>query len=77
MKLIIIKIDIKSGKQENTLKINGSKISRPYIFDNNMYLIKKNAINIMKFEHDDWCNKMKNVKKECNCDPDVSVGPLE
>ena len=39
--------------------------------------IKKNAINIMKFEHDDWCNKMKSVKKECNCNPDVSVGPLE
>ena len=40
-------------------------------------LIKKNAINIMMFEHDDWCNKMKSVKKECNCNPDVSVGPLE
>ena len=40
-------------------------------------LIKKNAINIMKFEHDDLCNKMKNMKKECNCDPDVSVGPIE
>ena len=40
-------------------------------------LIKKNAINIMKFEHDDWCNKMKSVKKECNCNPDVSVGPLD
>tara|TARA_B100001250_G_scaffold386801_1_gene383631 strand:- start:164 stop:1444 length:1281 start_codon:yes stop_codon:yes gene_type:complete len=40
----IIKIDIKTGNQENIFKINTSKISRPYIFDKNMYLIKNNAI---------------------------------
>ena len=40
----IIKFDIKTGEQENILKIHNSKISRPYVFDNNMYLIKNNAI---------------------------------
>ena len=38
------KFDIKTGEQENILKIHNSKISRPYVFDNNMYLIKNNAI---------------------------------
>tara|TARA_B100000131_G_scaffold308937_1_gene338857 strand:- start:278 stop:1555 length:1278 start_codon:yes stop_codon:yes gene_type:complete len=40
----IIKIDLKSGVQENIFKLHGSKISRPYIHDGNMYLIKDNAI---------------------------------
>ena len=40
----IVKIDVVSGLQENTYKLNTSKISRPYILNENMYLIKNNAI---------------------------------
>ena len=40
----LIKVDISSGEQENIYKISGSKISRPYVFNKNMYLIKNNAI---------------------------------
>ena len=40
----LLKIDIKTGLQENIYKLRGSKISRPYVFNGNMYLIKNNAI---------------------------------
>ncbi len=40
----LIKIDILSGLQENIYKIHGSKISRPYVLNGNMYLIKANSI---------------------------------
>ena len=40
----LLKIDIKTGLQENIYKLRGSKISRPYVFNGNMYLIKDNAI---------------------------------
>ena len=40
----LIKIDNVSGRQENIYKISGSKISRPYVFNKNIYLIKDNAI---------------------------------
>ena len=40
----LIKIDVLTGLQENIYKIHGSKISRPYVFNGNMYLIKDNAI---------------------------------
>lgn len=40
----LIKVDISSGIQENIFKIARSKISRPFIFNNEMYLIKENAI---------------------------------
>ena len=40
----LIKIDLKTGDQENIFKLYGSKISRPYVFNGNMYLIKDNAI---------------------------------
>ena len=40
----LLKIDIKTGLQENIFKLHGSKISRPYVFNGNMYLIKDNAI---------------------------------
>ena len=40
----LVKIDILTGLQENIFKINGSKISRPYVLNGNMYLIKDNAI---------------------------------
>ena len=40
-------------------------------------LIKKNAVNIMQFSHDDWCNKLKDMSKECTCNPDISVSELK
>ena len=40
----LLKIDIKTGLQENIYKLHGSKISRPYVLNGNMYLIKDNAI---------------------------------
>jgi len=40
----LLKIDIKTGLQENIYKFHGSKISRPYVLNGNMYLIKDNAI---------------------------------
>ena len=40
-------------------------------------LIKKNAINIMQVSHDDWCNKLKDMSKECTCNPDISVSELK
>ena len=41
-KLIII--DIKTGKSKNILKIDNGKISRPYVLNNNMYIIRDNSI---------------------------------
>ena len=40
----LIKIDITSGVQENLYKLGGSKISRPYVYKDKMYLIKNNSI---------------------------------
>ena len=40
----LLLIDIATGKQENIFKLHGSKISEPYIFNGNMYLIKNKAI---------------------------------
>ena len=40
----LLKIDSVTGVQENIKKIHGNKISRPYVFNNRMYLIKDNAI---------------------------------
>ena len=40
----IISIDSITGTQQMINKIHGSKISRPFIFKNSMYLIKDNAI---------------------------------
>tara|TARA_B100000945_G_scaffold102198_1_gene80663 strand:+ start:1324 stop:2601 length:1278 start_codon:yes stop_codon:yes gene_type:complete len=40
----LVKIDFKTGLQENIFKLHGSKISRPYIFHGSMYLIKDNSI---------------------------------
>ena len=31
----------------------------------------KSGIHIVSVSHDDWCSKLKNNKKECNCNPDV------
>ena len=40
----LIKIDVSSGREENILKLGNSKILRPNIFLNKMYLLKHNAI---------------------------------
>ena len=40
----LVKIDLKTGLQENIFKLHGSKISRPYVFNGSMYLSKDNAI---------------------------------
>ena len=40
----LLTINSQTGAQEKITKIHGSKISRPFIFKNSMYLIKDNAI---------------------------------
>ena len=40
----LIKADVTTGIEENIYKLSGSKILRPNIFKDNMYLIKNNAI---------------------------------
>ncbi len=40
----LIVIDIKSGKTISTLKVDNDKISRPFIMNKNLYLVKDNAI---------------------------------
>ena len=35
---------LKSGKTISTLKVDNDKISRPFIMDKNLYLVKDNAI---------------------------------
>ncbi len=40
----LIKADAATGVEENIYKISGSKILRPKIFGNNMYLLRNNAI---------------------------------
>ena len=35
--------------------------------------IKPNSgVQIISVSHDDWCNKLKDNKKGCNCNPDVA-----
>ena len=41
-KLIII--DITTGRSKHVLKIDNGKISRPYVLNNNMYIVRDNAI---------------------------------
>ncbi len=40
----LLLIDITSGKTITTLKIDNEKISRPYIFNKNLFVVKDNAI---------------------------------
>ena len=40
----VIKLDLTTGLQDSINKVNNSRVSRPYIFNNNMYFIKNNAI---------------------------------
>ena len=41
-------IDIKTGKNEKIIKIDGNKISKPFIHNNMLFLIKNKAI--IKFD---------------------------
>ena len=40
----VIKSDVTTGIEENIYKLSGSKLLRPKIFGENMYLLKNNAI---------------------------------
>ena len=40
----MVKIDNENGKQEKIHKFTNSYISKPYYFNNNMYVIVKNLI---------------------------------
>ena len=40
----LLVIDIITGKTITVLKIDNEKISRPFVLDNNLFLIKDNAI---------------------------------
>ena len=37
-------MDISTGKSSSMLKIDNEKISRPFILDKNLFIIKDNAI---------------------------------
>ena len=41
-KLIIV--NITTGKSTDIIKIGSEKISRPYILNNNMYIVRDNAV---------------------------------
>jgi outer membrane protein assembly factor BamB len=40
----LLKVGIEDGKTKDVIKIDGNKISRPYIFDKQMYILRDNAI---------------------------------
>ena len=40
----LIVIDILNGKPSKIVKIDNEKISRPYVLNNNMYIVRDNAI---------------------------------
>ena len=40
----IVIINITSGKYEKIIKIDGNKISKPFVFKNNLFIVKDNAI---------------------------------
>jgi len=35
--------------------------------------IPKTSVSNVDVEHDDWCAFLKDCRKECNCDPNVSI----
>jgi len=37
-------IDLKTGKINSILKIDNDKISRPFVLDKNLFVVKDNAI---------------------------------
>ena len=40
----LLVIDVTSGRTISTLKIDSEKISRPFVLDKNLFVIKDNAI---------------------------------
>ena len=40
----LVSVDLLTGKSLDVVKIDGEKISRPYIFKNEMFVIKDNGI---------------------------------
>ena len=40
----LLKVDIKDGKTKDIIKIDGDKISRPYVLNKKMYILRNNAI---------------------------------
>ena len=40
----LLVIDIKTGRTNSILKIDNEKISRPFVLDKNLFVIKDNAI---------------------------------
>ena len=40
----LVSVDLLTGKSLDVVKIDGEKISRPYIFNNEMFVIRDNAI---------------------------------
>ena len=40
----LLKVNIEDGKTEDIIKIDGDKISRPYILNKKMYILRDNAI---------------------------------
>ena len=40
----LVVIDTSSGKPIDIIKIDSEKISRPYVTDNNMFIVRDNAI---------------------------------
>jgi hypothetical protein len=40
----LLKVNIEDGKTKEVLKIDGDKISRPYVANKKMYILKNNAI---------------------------------
>ena len=40
----LLVVDIKTGKTISILKIDNEKISRPFVLNKNLYIIKENSI---------------------------------
>ena len=40
----LLKVNIEDGKTKDIIKIDGDKISRPYILNKNMYILRNDAI---------------------------------
>ena len=40
----MLKVNIEDGKTKDIIKIDGDKISRPYILNKNMYILRNDAI---------------------------------
>lgn len=40
----LLLIDIKSGKTKSTIKLDNKKISKPFVFDNSLLVIKENSV---------------------------------